>query len=143
MIVYRRASREEITDLRHVILRAGLPRESAIFDGDDETTTAHFAAADDACVVWCVTLMRRPFDDQDAWQLRGMAVVPHLRGAGVGAKLLAQAEQHVRDAGGPTILWCNAREPAVGFYARHGWQIVSDRFDIPTAGPHFRMVRRL
>jgi len=31
----------------------------------------------------------------------------------------------------------------VEFYRKHGWEIVSAVFDIPTAGPHFKMVRKL
>lgn len=141
MIEYRRASREEIANLRHAILRAGLPRESAVFDGDDEPTTAHFAAVEAGQVVGCATIMQRPYNAEPAWQLRGMAVAPHLRGTGVGATLLAMAESHVRETAMP--MWCNAREPAVGFYERFGWYVTSDRFEIPTAGPHFKMLKRL
>ena len=35
------------------------------------------------------------------------------------------------------------RAPAVPFYQRAGWTVVSDVFDIPTAGPHHRMTRDL
>jgi GNAT superfamily N-acetyltransferase len=141
MIEYQRVPLDRVIDLRHDILRAGLPRQTAIFDGDDETDTAHFAAIDDGRVVGCVTIMRRPYSDHDAWQLRGMAVNADVRGQGVGAMLLTVAEAHARQAGGPVLLWCNAREPAVGFYQHHGWQLASERFDIPTAGPHFRMTK--
>ncbi len=44
---------------------------------------------------------------------------------------------------GVRILWANARKPAAEFYRKYGWEIVSEEFEIPTAGPHFRMVRRL
>lgn len=143
MIEYHRVPGDQVVELRHAILRPGLPRESAIFDGDGEPLTAHFAGIENGRVVACVTVMQRPYEDQPAWQLRGMAVAPGLRGMGVGARLLALAESHVRDAGASLLMWCNAREPAVGFYGRFGWQVASDRFEIPTAGPHFKMVRRL
>ena len=47
------------------------------------------------------------------------------------------------DRSSPPQLWCNARTPAVGFYQRMGWAVVSDVFEIPTAGPHVRMTKRL
>ena len=50
---------------------------------------------------------------------------------------LATARSPVR------LFWCNARVPALRFYQRHGWRIVSDQFDIPTAGPHRKLVKRL
>jgi hypothetical protein len=43
----------------------------------------------------------------------------------------------------PLLLWCNARVPAVPFYREMGWAVVSEPFEIPTAGPHVRMVKRL
>ena len=41
------------------------------------------------------------------------------------------------------LFWCNARVPALAFYQRQGWQIMSEQFDIPTAGPHRKMTKRL
>jgi hypothetical protein len=40
-------------------------------------------------------------------------------------------------------LWCNARVPAANFYRKLGWQVVSEVFEIPTAGPHVRMTKAL
>jgi len=42
----------------------------------------------------------------------------------------------VARSAGVTRFWCNARVPAVPFYAAMGWTVVSDVFDVPTAGPH-------
>src|SRR4051794_31962788 len=44
----RRASPEEIVDLRWRILRAGLPRAEAIFAGDELATSFHYLAAEHA-----------------------------------------------------------------------------------------------
>ena len=150
----------KIIDLRHRVLRAGMPRDSAIFDGDDEPHAIHLAAIIESQeVVGCCTLIRRAWCDAPAWQLRGMAVEHALqRGGGqiqaavqsktvptkgVGSALLIFAENlpEMRSYSGQ--LWCNARESARGFYEKHGWRIESERFDIPTAGPHFRMSKRL
>jgi GNAT superfamily N-acetyltransferase len=137
-----RVELSQVVDLRHEVLRAGLARETAVFDGDDEPATAHFAAVRGGIVVGCVTIMRRPHEGRDAWQLRGMAVAPDLQRGGVGARLLRAAEDHVRHApDAPRQMWCNARVPASGFYVRHGWRVVSAPFDIPTAGPHVRMAK--
>jgi len=37
----------------------------------------------------------------------------------------------------------NARVPAAGFYTKLGWTIASEQFEVPTAGPHYRMWKRL
>jgi predicted GNAT family N-acyltransferase len=143
VIQIRPASIQEILDLRWRILRAGLGREAANFDGDDEPTTLHFAAVADVAIVGCVTILHRPWEDQPAWQLRGMAVEPALQRGGVGGRLLAIVETAVRAVPHSLQLWCNARTPATGFYRKHGWQLVGNEFEIPTAGPHVKMTKRL
>jgi GNAT superfamily N-acetyltransferase len=139
----RRARIAEIVDLRWRILRAGLPREAANFDGDDEPTTLHFVAMENSVVIGCVTILRRPWLDQPAWQLRGMAVDVGYQGAGIGGRLLHAVERAIREEPHSLQLWCNARTPATGFYRKHGWQPVGEEFIIPTAGPHYRMAKLL
>ena len=128
---------ERILPLRHAVLRAGLPFDAARFDGDDEPDALHLAALHDGDVIGCATLISRPLDDAPARQLRGMATDPAWRGRGAGRALLEEVHRHA----GTATLWCNARLPAVPFYQRLGWRIISDRFDVPTAGPHHRMRR--
>jgi GNAT superfamily N-acetyltransferase len=144
-IIIRRAALAEIVDLRHVILRHGLPREEAIFGGDAAATSRHFAAVAKVggAVVACATVHLNAWDGTPAWQLRGMATDPCVRKTGVGRRLLEFLERDLADASDVRQLWCNARVPAVGFYERMGWGVVSDVFEIPTAGPHVRMTKRL
>jgi predicted GNAT family N-acyltransferase len=49
----------------------------------------------------------------------------------------------VRESDCPDLLWCNARTPAVRFYQKQGWTPVGEEFDVPLAGPHVRMFKRL
>ena len=139
-ITIRPASAAQVMDLRHAVLRTGLARETAVFDGDDAPTTRHFVAELENRVIGCVTLVLNEWERKAAWQLRGMAVDPALQGRGVGRRLLQAAESCVLTTG-TKQLWCNARTPAVPFYERYGWAVVSDEFDIPTAGPHRKMTK--
>jgi len=135
----RRATHEEVIDLRHRVLRAGLPRESAIFDGDTFPNTVHVIASKNNQIVACATFLLNTYENRPAWQLRGMAVDETVRGTGIGAALLQFGIQMLLEISPVCEFWCNAREPAVKFYERQGWKIVSDRFEVPTADPHFRM----
>jgi GNAT superfamily N-acetyltransferase len=145
----RPARLEEVIDLRHGVLRQGLPRDAAVFEGDESPATRHYAAFAGDVAVCCATLHAVAWEAEPAWQLRGMATAPQYRGEGIGRELMALMESTLlRDAARdpeavPRLLWCNARVPAAGFYQALGWRIVSDRFDIPTAGPHYRMLKRL
>jgi GNAT superfamily N-acetyltransferase len=149
-IEIRRVDAEKILELRHRILRAGLPPDSARFDADEAASTLHLAvfavdASDGAegLPMACLSLMLNSFQNEPAWQLRGMAVDDPHQGRGLGRELLTQAEEAAAAEGQAGLLWCNARVPATGFYQKQGWTIVSEVFEIPAAGPHVRMSKRL
>lgn len=134
---------ERIIDLRWRILRAGLARETAYFDGDNEPTTRHLAATDAGAIIGCATILRRPWEGKPAWQLRGMAVEPDHQGRGIGKMLLMEIERIVRSEEHSLQLWCNARTPATLFYQKLGWSLSGEEFVIPSAGPHFKMYKLL
>jgi predicted GNAT family N-acyltransferase len=74
-------------------------------------------------------------------QIGRMAVIKAHRGRGIGSRLLhhaiAAAEAH-----GWNEVWLNAQFRRRGFYAPHGFIVISDIFE--DAGiPHQRMLRRL
>jgi predicted GNAT family N-acyltransferase len=143
-IKIRRVGVEVILPLRHRILRAGLPAETARFDGDNAETTLHLAAFTvQEKVAACLSLMLNSFNNEPAWQLRGMAVDEQHRRRGLGKELLSRAEEQAAMEGKAGWLWCNARVPAAGFYQKHGWNIVSEVFEIPAAGPHVKMSKKL
>lgn len=139
----RRVPAPAIIDLRHRVLRQGLPIESAHFEGDDDSDTVHLAAFNsDGKIVGCATVLLRPWENQRACQLRGMAVDFNAQRSGIGKQILAAACETAKEKGA-TLLWANCRQVAVDFYQKTGWQLASEEFEIPTAGPHFKMIRRL
>src|SRR6185437_4960165 len=144
----RRASLDEIIDLRHIILRAGLPRETAIFPGDELVSSRHYGAfvREDSIhrTVGCATLHLNQWESEPAWQLRGMATSNDFRRKGLGRAMLEFIDREIiSDPAAPRLFWCNARVPAIEFYKMLGWEIVSEPFEIPTAGPHVKMKRRV
>ena len=141
--VIRRVALEEIVDLRHVMLRQGLPREAAVFPGDEVPTNYHIGAFVSGKNVGCATFHFSEWEGEPAWRLRGMATLSGHQKAGVGRAMLGFAEEMIRLESPVRLLWCDARTPAVAFYERQGWRVVSEEFFIPTAGPHFKMVKRM
>src|SRR2546423_1693551 len=135
-IVLRSATWEEIVDLRHAVLRQGLAREAAIFEGDDSPSSRHCGAFDGALAVGCATMHASRWEDEPAWQLRGMATVAELRGMGLGRTMLEGLEASIladaqEGASLPLLLWCNAPAPAIGFYKNLGWRAGAEQFPIP------------
>lgn len=140
VVAIRPVPAAEIRPLRLEVLRPGRPPEDAVYPGDDDETSLHVGAFAGETIVGIASLYReeRPGGPSPAWRLRGMATAPAWRGRGLGRALLDAAVEHVRGAGGGE-LWCNARTPAAGFYERHGFEVVSEPFDIPRIGPHVVM----
>ena len=70
-----------------------------------------------------------------------MAVDPDRRARGLGATLLAAGVDRAFAAGAESV-WANARDTALGFYGRHGFEVIDDGFlDTTTALPHHRIRR--
>lgn len=78
----------------------------------------------------------------DPWRLRGMATDPGWRGRGVGSAVLEAGIDHVRSVGG-SVLWCNARTSARGFYERAGFGAIGAEWEFEGSGRHVRMWRDL
>ncbi len=136
-ITVRACRSGEVVDLRHAVLRKGRARETAIWAGDDDPATRHWLAEHDGKVVGIASVMPGASPDgvpDAAWQLRGMAVDEGWQGKGVGRALLRQV---VRDVGEP--IWANARTTAADFYAKNGWDVVGEPFEIEGVGPHKRI----
>lgn len=129
--------------LRGSVLRPGRPVE---IPGDDDAGTLHLAARlPDGRVVGVVRF--HPADcpwqpAERAWQLRGMATDPEVRGAGAGRALVAEGLVRLA-ALDADLVWCDARQAAVGFYERMGFTVVTDPYDVPGVGPHRGMVVEL
>ena len=92
-----------------------------------------------ACLVAPQPCPWRP-DVTPSWVLRQMATAAQARGRGAGAAVL---EAVIVDLG-TGLIWCHARQEAVGFYRRHGFEpegavFVDAELDIP----HLRMWRQL
>ena len=141
--VVERCDVSRILPLRHAVLRPGLAFETAMWEGDDDPTTRHYAALDgEGGVIGCATVLLNEYKGQPAMQLRGMAVDAALAGRGVGSTVLRfvhddlVSEPHVVDSNPVGLIWANARKIAVPFYLRHGYAIDSDEFEIAGVGPH-------
>ena len=141
------AAAADVRPMRREVLRIGMPDATVDFDGDDESTTIHLAAFDlhDA-IVAVSTWMQRPLAEEPngaAIQLRGMATKVGLQGTGVGTLLLGRGIRLARERNA-NVVWANARDSALGFYTRNGFEIIGDGFiEAVTGLAHHRVRFRL
>jgi thiamine transport system ATP-binding protein len=130
----------ETHPLRAAVLRNDTPSREVALPGDDEPTTVHLGVRDRAGRLIAISTWLRkspPGSDRDGVQLRMMATAPDVRGHGAGDALLDAGIARVRAAQPGAVLWARARDSALGFYRRHGFEVVEPGFvDKTTAMPH-------
>ncbi len=134
-------------DLRRRVLRNGTPSDAVAFEGDDDAGTEHLGVVEADGRLLAVSSWRPralPGGELGARtvQLRGMAVDAACQGRGIGGLLLEDGVARAFAAGADAV-WANARDTALTFYGRHGFDVVGEGFvDPTTALAHHRIVRR-
>jgi thiamine transport system ATP-binding protein len=133
--------------LRAAVLRNDTPNRDVVLAGDDEPTTFHLGARDrTGRLVGVSTWLVRPLPGDDASpgvQLRGMATAPDVRGRGFGDAILDAGITRVRSVAPDAVVWARARDTALGFYRRHGFEVLEPGFvDEASALPHHVIVLR-
>ncbi|THF51178.1 GNAT family N-acetyltransferase [Flavobacterium supellecticarium] len=141
MIFVKKINSTTTFQVRQPVLRPGKPIESCIFEGDDLETTTHLGLYNNSKLAGIVSIFascHKLFPQVGQFQLRGMAVLDEFQKKGYGERLVSEAEVCIKEQNG-SLIWFNAREAAVDFYKKMGYEIVGDAFDIPTIGIHFVM----
>lgn len=103
-----------------------------------DNTCDHLILYDGEKAVGCARIFP---DGEDSWHIGRVAVLPEYRGKGLGAKLLEEAEERVRELGGK-ILCLSVQVQAEGFYKKLGYRTVTDPY-LDEHCPHVGMEKTL
>ncbi len=115
------------------------------YKGDHDRSTFHvggFVDGELGCIASFFEAKSPYVGDRPSIQLRGMATKPNFRGMGLGRDLVEYALTESAERG-YDVIWCNAREHAVLFYEKLGFDVKSEIFMVPRVGLHFVMARDL
>ncbi len=138
-VAYGTPAYDATVALRDAVLRRPL---GLVFTPEQlaaEADEIHLAGfADDGAVRACVVLVPKP---DGVMKLRQMAVHPDHQRQGLGARLVAFAEQVARARGARRMV-LNARDAAIGFYAGLGYAVEGEGF-VEVTLPHHTMVKDL
>ncbi len=99
------------------------------------------AAFDGERMVGCLTLTPLTPLSAETVKMRGVAVEPNAQGGGIGAAMVRYSEAVAAEHGFEKMV-LNARETAVGFYTRLGYEIFGEPF-IEVTLPHRKMRKSL
>jgi predicted GNAT family N-acyltransferase len=116
---------DEMVAIRYDVLRKPLGLEFTIKQLEKEWEDIHFACYSERSeMLGCLILTKV---DEHTLKMRQVAVKEKLQGAGVG-KALVEASEAYAQINNFTTIELNARNNAIPFYERLGYEIVSDTF---------------
>ena len=140
IIDYGTPDYDQMVDLRDRILRQPIgsiaTKEELAEDEDHILLGAFFLNEGD--IVGCCFLSHL---NQETVKLRQMAVDTYYQGRGLGKELLAYAQRIAR-LNGYRQMYLHARQTAICFYEKQGYEVVSDIFE-EVGIPHVEMVKQL
>jgi GNAT superfamily N-acetyltransferase len=130
---------EETKPLRHQVLwphKATI--EECFIDIDIRPDAIHLGTWHNGRLVSIGSLfeMKSPKLEIDKqYRLRAMATHPDYQGKNAGKVLLEKAFEILREKE-IEVLWCDAREKAIGFYTALGFHLLDEIYEVPCIGPH-------
>ncbi|HTE00785.1 MAG TPA: GNAT family N-acetyltransferase [Mucilaginibacter sp.] len=80
---------------------------------EEDNEGIHFGAFTSDKLVGVISV----FQVDTSFQFRKLAVLPEFQKMGIGNSLLNRVEEFAESEGG-TVIWCNARVSAIGFYMK-------------------------
>lgn len=128
---------QQMVQLRDEVLRRPLGLTFSPEQLETENDILVGAFEDDRILGCCILT---PIDHETV-KLRQMAVARKQQHKGIGYSIMQFAENLARDKGYKTVTM-NARDTAIGFYQKMGYQVVGDSF-IEVTVPHHVMVKKL
>jgi GNAT superfamily N-acetyltransferase len=140
-----RIQAQDTLSIRQKLLVPNHDLQLAKFEGDeDEDISFHLGAFEDSKLVSVASFFydRNPlFQDLHQYQLRGMATIKEFQGKGLSQELLNVAFPIIKQ-NFCTLLWCNARISARGFYEKVGFKALNgETFNITYIGDHVLMYK--
>lgn len=135
----------EVLVLRMAVLRDGTPSQDPRYADDDTEGSVNLGIRESGILVACSTWLPRPWPldiDASATQLRGMAVAKHLQSKGLGNILLQAGITRAKTLES-TYVWARARDRALYFYERNGFETIGDQFidEASGLGHHLVMLK--
>ena len=122
------------------------PKKAKFESDDDEDISFHLGAFHESQLVSVASFYydrNMIFPDQHQYQLRGMATLQDFQRLGLSSELLNMAFPIIKQ-NFCSLLWCNARVTAIGFYQKVGFKIQDETpFEIEGIGPHVLMYKNI
>jgi thiamine transport system ATP-binding protein len=135
----------DLLPLRMAVLRDRTPSQDPRYKQDEYPGCVHLGIYENQELIACSSWIPQewPLDELlPAVQLKGMAVAKHLQGSGVGAELLSAGVKRA-EGDGAHYIWARARDSALKFYTRNGFEVFGDQFVDEATGMGHHLVMKV
>ena len=132
-------------NIRKDMLRQDFSPEACHYPGDDDDMTFHLGGFIDSKLVSIASFYFQAhpeIEEENQYQLRGMATLKGFQGQGLSSMLLKTAFPIIKQ-NMVHILWCNARKTAEGFYQKVGFEKLGGEFEVEKIGTHIVMFKKI
>ena len=126
--------------LRWQLLRAAWHQPEGSEVDDIETSCFHVIAIDTEDTI--IGVARLQFNSESDAQVRYMAVTPENERKGIGRSMISYMEDHAMRTGYLNMV-LDAREPAVGFYEKLGYEITGKSYLLFDEIQHYKMQKHI
>jgi len=139
MMKVSRISAEQCKPLRHSVLWRHIELEiDCDIDIDQREDAIHLGAYFNDQIISVCSLFEMTTENlmyASQLRLRAMATNPDFRGQNAGRAVVKKAIELASEKN-YDVLWCDAREVALGFYEKCGFQVKGDFYQVRNIGPH-------
>ena len=131
---------EKYYHLRYEILRKRWGQEETTTRDEYENESLHIMAIDENGNA--IATGRLQFNKNNEAQVRSMAVIDEQQKTGLGSELLQYLENEAKKRNYTRIV-LDARDNAVDFYIKNGYEVEGDSYVLFGVIPHFKMSKSL
>jgi len=125
----------KMNDLRERIMRRPLGRKLTTADTEGDRTAYLLGCFEGDDIKGCLVLLKH----DDKWtKIRWVAVEEGMQGRGIGKAMLRHSYD-IASGWGYSKMFCHARETALPFYTRAGWEAKGETFINEAGLPYRRM----
>lgn len=132
-------SAQETRPLRHLVLWPHIEKaEDCVIDIDTREDAIHIGAFENDQLISVCSLFElssQRINQAKQYRLRAMATHPNFRGMNAGKRVVQFALELTRNKGFD-VLWCDARQVALGFYEKMGFSLIDEWYEVPKIGLH-------
>ena len=137
-----KVSKVLLQKFRKKYLYEGLSDNFSKYKEDNLRTTIHLALLIEDEVISGLTLIKTKFNNNDAFQIRGMFTITDFCYKGYGSQLV----KHVKSKfliNEIKYLWCNSRFEAINFYKKNNFKETGNFFTKNKIGKHKKLYFKL